>query len=237
MHTNHNFQLIDLTADDFNHHRRHRPWTSPNDMIQPWTTERCKIAKTKHQHRLYAGAMVAEGETDFSGRDKRVAERLAEVEEALEQLEQAQDGEVVQVSEIPRPEIPEEQPLDVSLPNMVELALNTPTHSTPAQKPEPEVKEEPVSMASVPTSLPTAHITRWATLPSTLTNREQTPDEPHSETLFASPLSDITNTCDDTTTRSVTLGSRTPTPLPILSPSGSPPYKVRRSSRLHKKAE
>ena len=100
---------------------------------------------------------------------------------------------------------------DVSLPNIVDLTMSTPV------KDEPEVKVEPVSMASTPVSLPA------------LTEVRKRP---------RSILSDLTNS---STTRSITLGSeprsldtstsnmentRPPTPIVI-----SPPQKIRRSTR------
>ena len=98
---------------------------------------------------------------------------------------------------------------DVSLPNIVDLTMSTPV------KEEPEVKNEPGTMASTPASLPMQPSKRPRSI-----------------------LSDLTNS---TLTRSITLGSETRSldtsasentrpPTPAVS---SPPSKIRRSTRLY----
>ena len=109
---------------------------------------------------------------------------------------------------------------DVSLPNLVDLSVSTPV------KASPEVKQEPVSMASAPSSLP---------MLETDLNRKRT----RSPKLMSS-ASEITQSVTlesetrsaDTTASLMTDHSevRTPTPAPV-----SPPAKIRRSTRNQNK--
>ena len=125
-----------------------------------------------------------------------------------EMLEQINDMEMDEL---------DENPADVSLPNMVNLEVNSPS------RPSTAVKEEPVSSSVEPV------IQTWATLPSMVTENDR--KRTRSPNLFTS---------SSEVTRSVTLESETRsadttndfsevrTPTPVVA---SPPLKVRRSTR------
>ena len=100
---------------------------------------------------------------------------------------------------------------DVSLPNLVNLAVSTPTKS--------EVKTEPTSMSSAPQSLPvmaTEQDRKRARSP----NLFQTESEPTESITLQSETRSLDTNDGETT------AARTPTPMAI-----SPPQKVRRSTR------
>ena len=108
----------------------------------------------------------------------------------------------------------------MSLPNMVDLTVSTPV------KNEPQVKNEPTSMANTPRSLPV----------------DQT-DQPTSTMVVLTNAANVSlGNTTSSTTRSVTLGTESLSPDTTLSnmentppPTSSPPAKVRRCTRLSMK--
>ena len=150
----------------------------------------------------------------FSIKNTKTNESFDLEAEMLKQIEEDSEQEPEAVAE-------------VSLPNLVNLMVSTPT------KADTEIKQEPVSMSSVPTSLPALvteenrkrtrspkPIQSWDHLPSVMSEVTQSvtlESETRSADTSHEMLTDYSDAC----------GVRTPTP-PMES---SPPQKIRRSAR------